>query len=436
MTDLLRNKTYRNLFFAQVIALLGTGLATVALSLMAFEIEPQSAGVIIGTALAIKMVAYVVISPLATAFLRTLPRKTVLIFLDISRASVAALLPFISEVWQIYALIFVLQACSACFTPLYQATIPDVLPTEAQYTKALSLSRLAYDLENLLSPSLAALLLTLGSWHNLYVGTSIGFIASAMLIAAIVAPLLISAVPQQRSVYQRTTRGMRFYLATPRLRGLLALNLAVAFAGAMVIVNTVVLVQGKLGLSETDTAVAMMFFGAGSMLAAFALPKLLQKVSDRSVMMAATLGLSCTLFLAAFLNSLHGVMMAWWVLGIGYALIQTPSGRLLVRSSHVEDRPDLFAAQFSLSHSCWLIAYPLVGIAGAYTGLSNAFILCAILSLLSLLIAYRVWPSGDDSPLAHSHDDLPADHPHLKDGSTRHTHPFIIDELHGRWPNQ
>src|SRR4051812_13476076 len=62
----------------------------------------------------------------------------------------------------------------------------------------------------------------------------------------------------------KTTRGMRIYLATPRLRGLLALNLSVAAAGAMVIVNTVVIVRGLLGHSDTDVALALACFGGGS----------------------------------------------------------------------------------------------------------------------------------------------------------------------------
>jgi MFS family permease len=52
------------------------------------------------------------------------------------------LLPFIDAIWQIYLLVFLINACSAGFTPLFQATIPDVLPDEAEYTRALSLSRL------------------------------------------------------------------------------------------------------------------------------------------------------------------------------------------------------------------------------------------------------------------------------------------------------
>ena len=37
MLGILKHRTYRHLFFAQVVALLGTGLATVALSLMAYD---------------------------------------------------------------------------------------------------------------------------------------------------------------------------------------------------------------------------------------------------------------------------------------------------------------------------------------------------------------------------------------------------------------
>ncbi|MFX9439102.1 MFS transporter, partial [Acinetobacter baumannii] len=78
---------------------------------------------------------------------------------------------------------------------------------------------------------------------------------------------------------------IRLYLATPRLRGLLALNLAIAAASSMVIVNTVVLVQARYGLDQTATAVALVAFGGGSMIAALALPRLLDTLPDRRAML-------------------------------------------------------------------------------------------------------------------------------------------------------
>ncbi len=70
-------------------------------------------------------------------------------------------------------------------------------------------------------------------------------------------------------------------------------------------------------------------------------------------------------FFAAFAANYAALLAIWFVIGIGYSTAQTPSGRLLRRSSHPEDRPSLFAAQFALSHACWLFAYPLAGWLGA-----------------------------------------------------------------------
>ena len=44
MLAILKNRTYRHLFGAQVIALIGTGLATVALGLLAFDLAGDNAG--------------------------------------------------------------------------------------------------------------------------------------------------------------------------------------------------------------------------------------------------------------------------------------------------------------------------------------------------------------------------------------------------------
>ena len=56
----LRNTDFRKLFTAQVIALVGTGLTTIALTLLAYDLVGGNAGIVLGTALAFKMVAYVV----------------------------------------------------------------------------------------------------------------------------------------------------------------------------------------------------------------------------------------------------------------------------------------------------------------------------------------------------------------------------------------
>jgi len=68
MLSILANRTYRHLLTAQIIALVGTGLATVALGLLAFDIAGGNAGAVLGTALAIKMIAYIGVAPVVGAF--------------------------------------------------------------------------------------------------------------------------------------------------------------------------------------------------------------------------------------------------------------------------------------------------------------------------------------------------------------------------------
>lgn len=437
MLDILSNRTYRHLFAAQVIALIGTGLATVALGLLAFELAGENAGMVLGTALAIKMIAYVGVAPLAAAFADRLPRRTMLVALDLVRAAVALLLPFVSQIWEVYVLIFVLQAASAAFTPTFQATIPDVLPDEKAYTKALSLSRLAYDMESLVSPMLAAALLTVISFHDLFAGTVVGFLVSAALVVSVVLPAAPAA--PHRGIYDRTTRGLRIYLATPRLRGLLAISAGVAAAGSMVFVNTVVIVQAGLGLTQSAVALALASFGAGSMVAALVLPRLLEKLNDRTAMLGGIGLMVVGLFAGIFVVGHASLMVLWFVLGLGYSTAQTPSGRLLRRSSHAEDRPALFAAQFALSHACWLLFYPLAGWLGARFGMPASFAVLGAAGALAVWVASWVWPVQDPEVIEHEHPDLSAEHARTHDAAlighrVRHAHAFVVDDLHPHWP--
>jgi MFS family permease len=439
MLAVLANRTYRHLFLAQIIALIGTGLATVALGLLAYEMAGGDAGAVLGTALAIKMTAYIGVAPIAGAFANKVPRRALLVSMDVIRAGVAVCLPFVSQIWQVYVLIFVLQSASAAFTPTFQATIPDVLPEERDYTRALSLSRLAYDMESLTSPILAAALLTVMRYHWLFSGTAIGFGASALLVLSTTLPRA-KPVENEGGIYEKTTRGTRIYLKTPRLRGLLALTLAAAAASAMVIVNTVVIVKG-LGLSQRDVALTLAAFGGGSIAAALTLPGVLDRVADRTVMLAAAALMTLSLAVMAVVTALmaktglywYVLLAGWLVMGVAYSASVTPSGRLLRRSAHAEDRPALFAAQFALSHVCWLVCYPLVGQLGARVDMAVAFGGMAVLAALGTLAAARLWPAGDPDIVPHTHGDLAADDPHLQ-GHAEGEHPFVIDKLHPRWP--
>lgn len=454
-TSPLRNSTFRRLFIAQVIALVGTGMTTIALTLLAYDLVQDNAGVVLGTALAYKMVAYVVFAPIIGGVAHRFPRKALLISLDVVRAVIVLLMPFVTAVWQIYVLIFLLNLFSAGFKPVFAATIPEILPDEEQYTKALSYSRLAYELENLLSPTLAAIALLFVSYTGLFAANSLAFLISAWLILVSVLP------PSERrdrlgGLWGEISFGVVAYMRTPRLRALLTLYLAVAAASAMVIVNTVVYVKDSLAGTDTVVATAFAAAGCGSMLAAMAMPRLLARWSDRPVMLGGSLAMGAGILGIWFSPDQTGILPVWFVIGFGWSLVQTPAGRLVNRSSSAGDRSAYFSAQFALSHAAWLLMYPLAGQLGARFGIEMTALLLAGGIILFTLIAAISWPREDVTTLTHVHD--PVDHGHLhthgahhqhehtgEEGAEPHSHPhhhhgikhehtFVIDEHHMHWP--
>ncbi|KLI07474.1 major facilitator transporter [Mycolicibacterium conceptionense] len=398
-THPLRIRLFRRLYAAQVVALLGSGLLTVALGLLAYDIAGDDAGAVLGTALAIKMVAYVFVAPMTAAATSRLPPRSVLITTDIMRAAVALSLPFVESIWQIYLLVFALQAASATFTPAYQAVIASALEDERTYTGALSLSRLAYDLESLASPVLAATLLTVVDYPTLFLGTVAGFLSSATAISSVRVPHTPRA--RRRSRFRdRTLGGFRVMWPSSELRALLALNVVVAAATALVVVNTVVYVRTLLGGQDSGLALALACFGGGSMLVALTLPRLLTAISDRSVMLigaAACVGAlsATTVFIAAVRPGAFGwvsLCTLWAITGAGTSMINTPSARLLRRNSTVENRTDVFTAQFSLSHAAFLLTYPVAGWVGATLNQAVAALLLTALATLATLAAVTMWP--------------------------------------------
>lgn len=395
MREVFAQRTYRHLFAAQVVALVGTGLLTVGLGLLAYDLAGAQGGQVLGIALTIKMLAYVFVSPVMVALTSRLPRGSVLVGADLVRMAIALSLPFLGEVWQIYLAVFVLQSASATFTPTFQAVIPDILPSESLYTRALSLSRLAYNLESVISPMLAAALLVVIAYNDLFVGTAAGFLGSAILVATARVPA--SAARPSAGFLDRATRGTRLYLRVPELRRMLALHFAVACGTAMIIVNSTVLVRDHLQLSEQSVPLLLAASGLGEIVVALALPRFLDRRTDRGPMLLGACAIPVLLALSAAAIGLLpptpgwiSLLLLWCVLGMGISLVLTPAGRVIRRSVGEEDRAAAFAADFSLSHACYIVTYLTAGLVGGGSGMAAAALALAALAAVGALGAVSV----------------------------------------------
>ena len=451
----LKNKSFLHLFVAQIIALVGTGLSTIGLALLAYDFALNEAGRVLGIALAIKMIAYVVFAPIIGGFVHRLPRKTFLILMDVLRAIVVLLIPFISEIWHIYVLIFVLNLFSAGFKPVFQALIPDILVDEKQYGKALAYSRIAYDLENILSPTFAAIGLLYLSYTGLFILNSAAFLISALIILFTLFPSE-KVIERTGNIIEEMSFGIRSYMKTPRLRVLFIIYFGIALASSMIIVNTVIYVKDYLYLSDTTVAIFMGASGLGSMIIAFVYSSLSEKMSDKQITQTGVFILSIAMFLMSYEPIYIISLLAWFVTGIGLSLSQIPSGKIVNMSSNPSDRTAYFTAQFSLSHLSWFFGYLLAGQLAFTCGFSFTASLFSMIVLLCLLFSLLFWPNEENSKdilhthervvhaHTHNHDDEHHKHSHALDETEHshdhehkavtHEHKFFIDIHHQSWP--
>ncbi|RAE41325.1 MFS transporter, partial [Burkholderia multivorans] len=99
------------------------------------------------------------------------------------------------------------------------------------------------------------------------------FIVSAGLVLSTRIPN--AADTGQSRVWDRLSAGAATFFATAQLRGILALNFAVAGAGSIVVVNTVNYVRDILGGTQADVAWMLAASGMGTLIAALVIPPIL-----------------------------------------------------------------------------------------------------------------------------------------------------------------
>src|SRR6266542_1435381 len=404
-----RNQNFSLLFSAQIISLLGSGVTTVGLALFAYQLTGGvSATAVIGNALTLRILAVLLFSQPAGVIADRVSKKRILIAADVVRFALLAFFPFITSVWQIYVLIFAINAVPAFFTPTFETSIPEIVGGEL-YVKALSLSRVATDVEAVAAPALAGLLVLLGLrwvfWFDAFT-----YLVSASLVAATVMPYVKNKLPKISlpSFLAELTTGTRILLREPSLRQALTLSIAEATAGAAAIVATVSYVRDVLGRGETAFAFVMAGVGLGSSLTALALGRATGRYEkgarDRSILhgrrhqwasralLGGGLGLGRVLVPYIPKPPLLVFSFLWMLNGAGQALIAIPSSTLFAEHTIEGERGRAYAAHFALTHLCWLASYPAIGHASARWGspltFTGAGVVCLLVTVVAMLLGY------------------------------------------------
>jgi MFS transporter, NRE family, putaive nickel resistance protein len=381
--SLWRNPGFARLFGAHTISLLGAALTSVALGLLAYELVGAAVSQVLGVTLTIRIVVIVLLSPFAGAVAGWLGSKATLIGADLFRAGVVIGFFLCQTVWQIYFLAFLMNVASALFTPVYKAAIPNIVSTK-QYPKAVSLGSIAYEVANILGPTLAGFfILWFGFRGNFLVHTA-AFLVSAALILPV---RLAGPTPAAGAAAPAPGRlsGMRALIRRPALLCTLFLSFRVSIASGFVLVATIDYVKNELLLPDSFYAWALAAASVGAVAGALAYGQIENQQIRQRLYAVLPWGILTGLLLVAFTRDFSWLMVAWFLAGSGQTVLMIRGNELLAAHSTPFERPSIYAAHFSLSHLGWGLTYPLAGWTTTVLQFNRAALLFAILFALATL---------------------------------------------------
>ena len=386
-TSLGRNYRFLRLYWAHFLSLLGNGLTTATIGLVAYELVGDGAAAVVGVSLAIRVFVLVMLAPVAGFVAHQLGEKVTMVVCQFFRGSIVVGFFFSETVFQIYLLSALLACGSSLFVPVHRSLIPAIVGHKA-YPRALAYGAMAYEVTSIASPALAAIVIAL-----------LGFRENFLIHAAtlFISMLLIARLDLGAAAYSRnglTKRpallfGLKEMLRRAGLRSSIWLGLRVSVTGSFVHVATVKYVKADLALSDVAYALAMVAYGVGSTLGALIYAKA-SEFLRHSLLKAMLPTLMLALIVAATSQSYGVLLAAWFMAGSGQSLYIIASNRLLADNSIESERPHLFGAQISLGHAGWAFTYPLAGFLTSHWGFhATAWLFAGLLLLIALLLPLK-----------------------------------------------
>jgi NRE family putative nickel resistance protein-like MFS transporter len=380
----LRNPRFARLYAAQTISQVGDAFTWVALALLAYQLAEQNAAVVLGTALTLRVAAFVLFSPLAGVLADRLERRTILLGCHFGRAVLIALMPFVTEIWQVYGLMFALNTLTAFFTPTNQATVPLVVGREDS-GPAFALSSATTELLGIVGPGLAGVLAAVVGGRSLFFLDAASFVLAGLLV------LTLPSLRAQRGGVERSTLadvrdGTARLWRDPPVRFALLMELVAAIAGALILVVTVVRVQGGLNLGEAPYGWVMALYGLGATVASLVVGAAGKRVPRTTFILIGAL-LTSLAILPGDAVSLAPLMALWLVAGVGQNWVNLPTETLLADRTEEAAQGRVYGAHFAWSHLWWAFAYPVASFLSTRFA-DRAFFYGGLLALAVLAVVF------------------------------------------------
>jgi MFS family permease len=255
----LANSGSRRFFAAHAQSCLGTGLAYVALPLLAFD-RFGTAWAVAGVLLP-DLLPAIVLGPLLGALIDRVGWRTCATLADVARCLAFAALPYARSFPAMVAAATLAGIGTALFAPAALTGLPQLAESDRR-PAAMGLFGALDDVGQTLGPAGAGLLLAVTGTSTLLFANAATFAVSAALIATL--RTVGGPAPERRSLLADARAGVREVVGRPEVRALVAASAAAVLCIGTTNVGEVVLARHTLGLGGSGLAAFMTAAGVGT----------------------------------------------------------------------------------------------------------------------------------------------------------------------------
>jgi DHA3 family macrolide efflux protein-like MFS transporter len=388
MAQVLKNPQFLRLWIAQMVSIFGDFVALFAVQIAITFRMHGTAKDVTGV-----MVAFIlpmaVVGPVAGVFVDRWNPRVTMIASDLIRGGLIALLPFTTNLWQIYAVFFALSTVSSFFMPAQSVTLPILVKMEGLMA-ASSLMQQTMQFVRIVSPSAAAALVTSFGEASCYFLDSATFVFSALMLMTL--SYHREAKPAARgfgAVVKDMSEGMKFIFTHPKFSFVILSMTAGTFAMACFGVLLSVYVRDVLKGSEYFFGAVGSTMAIGTIVGAAAVIKLSRGKAPADLV---NLGMFLIGFFIAVMVLFHNQPMTIacaFLIGVSVAFIMVAATVLLQGESPPEMRGRVTSSSMALISAGQGVAMLFAGDWATRFGIDKLFLGSA--GMLFLVAVSGMW---------------------------------------------
>ncbi len=406
--ELLKDKNFFLLWFAQIISNFGDRLNQMALIGLVYLRAPGST-IELAKLLSFTIIPVFIIGPIAGIYVDRWNRRATMITCDLIRGGLVLLLPLIikysTSMVPIYIVVFMIFSVTRFFLPSKLSIIPDIVHKD-KLLLANSLSSTTMMIATIVSFGFSGIIVAVfGPQAGFYID-SVSYFISAALVFFVVVKLKENmesaktgvklAVIARRTVIGDIKEGLAYLRGHEDVRMVAnTMFLLMAGVGSIYIV-IIVFIQEALRSSTEHLGFLVMFLGIGLFLGAVIYGKFGSKFSKRKVINFGllTVGLTivmfavCLKFIPSFL--IAGILSI--ALGIFSAPIIVSSNTLLHEVMPNEMRGRIFSSLEIIMHAGFILFMLFASLTAERIGREGVLITTGILfSIIGLIKLIKLW---------------------------------------------